>query len=31
MDVNLRNALGERLGSRDSGNVRRIVDNFDLS
>lgn len=31
MDVNLRNALSERLGSRDSRNVRRIVDNFDLS
>lgn len=31
MDVNLRNPLSERLGSRGSGNVRRIVDNFDLS
>lgn len=29
-DINLRNALGERLGSRDSRNVRRIIDNFDL-
>lgn len=30
MDINLRNALGERFGSRSGGHVRRIIDNFDL-
>lgn len=30
MDVNLRNALSERLGSRDSGSAGRIINNFDL-
>lgn len=30
MDINLRNALCERLGGRDNGNMRRVIDNFDL-